>query len=596
MDILQTLRTETAQIVKQLYDLDLSPAAVTVAPTRKEFTGNFTIVVFTFSKSARKKPEQVAQELGEQLVQRVPYIQQFNIIQGFLNLEMNTDYYTQLLQYAHAQGSAYGKGAPKNERVLVEFSSPNTNKPLHLGHIRNILLGWSVSLLLEEAGFDVKRVQIINDRGIHICKSMLAWQKFGNNETPQSSGMKGDHLVGKYYVLYSNAEREQKKDIVNQGFVNEKGEPTQEAAILQEARQMLLKWEANDPPTRHLWNTMNGWVYDGLNITYQRLGVRFDKNYYESNTYLLGKEYIEQGLQRGIFYQKPDNSVWVDLADAKLDQKLVLRSDGTSVYITQDIGTAQLRYDDWNMNRMIYVVGDEQEYHFKVLFEILKRLEVPYAHKLYHLSYGMVDLPSGRMKSREGTVVDADDLMDEVVQLAQQQAAERGDLSLLPLADQQENWRRIGLGALKYFILKVHPKKGMIFDPNESLDLQGQTGVFLQYACVRTRSLLRKANGTWSAHEANTYQQLHQHEKDLLALIQQYPALIQEAAEQYDPSTVANFAYELAKTYNRLWHDLPMLKTPDTAARAFRLQLSEVVGRILEQSAALLGIEMLDQM
>ncbi|MEO1714242.1 MAG: arginine--tRNA ligase, partial [Bacteroidota bacterium] len=462
MNFVHTLQEQAVKAVKALYNVDFDPNKLIINPTRKDIEGDFTLVVFPFTKIAKKGPEQVANELGTHLAEALTEVESFNVVKGFLNFTLTNHYWMYFLTEVN-QNENFGKGSAKNKKVLVEYSSPNTNKPLHLGHIRNILLGWSVSQVLEAAGYEVIKAQIINDRGIHICKSMIAWQKFGNGETPTTSGMKGDHLIGKYYVKYASEEKAQKAELVAAGT------PDEEPAILQEARAMLVQWENNDPEVIELWKTMNGWVYQGFEETYKSLGVYFDKYYYESNTYILGNDIVDEGLNKGLFYEKADGSVWIDLEDAKLDHKLVRRSDGTSVYITQDLGTAQLRFKDFGTEKMVYVVGDEQEYHFKVLFEILKRMGESYADGLYHLSYGMVNLPSGRMKSREGTVVDADDLMREVIFEAQQQSLERATLDGVEDAQKQTIWRMIGMAALKYYILNVSQKKSMVYNPTESL-------------------------------------------------------------------------------------------------------------------------------
>ncbi len=587
MEITQLIKVGVSKAVEALYQHSVSATDILVSATRKEFEGDYTVVVFPFTKAARKAPPAIAEELGNYLVEHVEDIEAFNIIKGFLNLVVSNSYWSKFLSEVAGQ-EQYGKHPDNGERVVIEYSSPNTNKPLHLGHIRNNLLGWSMSQILTTAGYDVKRVQIINDRGIHICKSMLAWQKFGNGETPESSGMKGDHLVGKYYVAYNTEEKKQKAALAEAG--KEDDEPT----ILTEAREMLLKWEDNDPEVRKLWEMMNGWVFSGFDTTYKRLGVSFDKLYYESQTYLLGKDAIDAGLEKKIFYTKEDGSVWIDLEDAKLDHKLVLRSDGTSVYMTQDIGTAQERFKDYKMDKSVYVVGNEQDHHFKVLFKILERLGASYADNLYHLSYGMVELPEGKMKSREGTVVDADDLMDEVVQIAKQESEERGDVADLPADRKQEVWRRIGLAALKYHMIRVSPRKTMVFDPKESVDIQGQSGPFIQYSAVRANSVLKKA-GDWGG-DVSAYSTPESQEKDLMVMIKRYPDVIQEAVKNYDPSLVGNYAYELAKSYNKFYHDIRILKAESEAAKSFRLLLTQVVSRTLESALTLLGIEVPERM
>jgi arginyl-tRNA synthetase len=613
------IQDSVIQAVHELYGQSVSPAQVQISPTRKEFEGDYTIVTFPFTKLAGKKPEEIGEQLGGFLVAQVPEIQAFNVIKGFLNLSVSDHYWINFLEDIYSE-THYGQQFPNGEKVLVEFSSPNTNKPLHLGHIRNILLGWSCYKILQAAGYEVKRVQIVNDRGIAICKSMLAWQRFGNGATPESTGVKSDHFVGDYYVLFEQKFQEayknwQQTDEAKNLFENRKKTELTESEFFKEyknayfneysplgreAREMLLRWEAGDTETVALWQQMNSWVYQGFAETYHKLGVEFDKLYYESDTYLLGKDIVEDGLKRGIFYQKPDRSVWIDLTAAKLDHKLVLRSDGTSVYITQDLGTARLRYEDFGMDRAVYVVADEQNYHFQVLFEILKHLGEPYAPGLYHLSYGMVDLPSGKMKSREGTVVDADDLVTEVIEEARNNSQERDTLADLPAAEQEDILRKIGLAALKFFIVKVHPQKRMIFDPRESVDLQGQTGPYVQNAYVRIQSVLRKAemegwdNDRLSVSAA--YQQLETDEKDLIAQLYTFPIIIQEAAAAYDPSAIANFCYTLAKSYHKFYHDYSILRAETEEAVAFRLKLCQAIANVLRFGMDLLGIEMPDRM
>lgn len=610
MNILDTIQQGVIRGVEALYQHEITPKQITLNSTRKEFDGDYTVVVFPFTRMAKKKPEQIGEELGRFLVEHVEEITNFNVIKGFLNLTVSDDYWQSFLFDMAAQ-SDYGRHPRNGQRVMVEFSSPNTNKPLHLGHIRNILLGWSTAQILEAAGYDVVRVQIVNDRGIAICKSMLAWQRFGEGSTPESTNTKSDHFVGKYYVLFEQKFQEEYR-AWQQGpeglaAYREKAKEDQDeiaffksfkntyfnehSALGAEAKDMLRQWEAGDPQTIALWKRMNNWVYEGFDITYDRLGVSFDKLYYESETYLLGKDAIEQGLQDGVFYQKEDGSVWIDLTDAKLDHKLVLRSDGTSVYMTQDIGTAQLRYQDFPVDKMVYVVADEQDYHFKVLFEIMKRLGAPYAEGMYHLSYGMVDLPTGKMKSREGTVVDADDLMHEVIEEARQNAQERGTLTEVTAEEQSAIIRQVGLAALKFFIIKVQPRKRMTFDPKESVDMQGQTGPYVQNAYVRIQSVLRKA-GSWDLAFAKKYQQLETAEKDLIANLFAFPEVIRLAAEEYDPSTVANFCFDLAKAYHRFYHDYSILRAESEEAKAFRLVLSQGIAQVLQQGMYLLGIDM----
>ena len=614
MHLISLIQSGVMEVVKELYGASLAPDELTISPTRKEFTGDYTLVVFPFTRFVKKKPEDIGNELGNALLGKVAYLQGFNVIKGFLNLELSDQFWKDFL------GDMYTKEnfglLPKNgHKVLVESCSPNTNKPLHLGHIRNILLGWSMYKILDAAGYDVVRVQIINDRGIAVCKSMLAWQKFGHGATPESEGAKGDHFVGDYYVRFDKEFKEeysqwQKTPEAEEVFESKKQNSqsseeffkaykdtyfNEHSALGREAREMLLRWEAGDPETVALWKQMNSWVYQGFDTTYQALGVEFDKFYYESDTYLLGKDTVEKGLRSGIFYRLDDGSVWIDLEDAKLDKKLVLRKDGTSVYITQDIGTAQLRYRDFGVEKMVYVVADEQNYHFQVLFEIMKRLGEPYAEGLFHLSYGMVELPTGRMKSREGTVVDADDLLAEVVREARENTLERENIAGLPETEQEEVIRKIALAALKFFLIKVHPKKRMIFDPKESVDLQGQTGPYVQNAYVRVQSVLRKIESE-DLSAASAHEPLNADERDLIGQIYQFPGIIQEAAREYDPSAIANYCFTLAKSYHRFYHEHSILRAENEAARAFRLQLSMAVAHVLRNGMDLLGIDMPERM
>ncbi|MEO1516405.1 MAG: arginine--tRNA ligase [Bacteroidota bacterium] len=614
MDVVDLILETTVKGVKSLYDQDISKDAVIHNATRKEFEGDYTVVVFPFTKAARKKPEQIGEELGQFMLEHCAgTVVRFNVVKGFLNLVVSDDYWKTYLGQISGQKD-FGRQPATGKKVVVEFSSPNTNKPLHLGHIRNILLGWSCSKILEAVGNDVFKVQIVNDRGIAVCKSMLAWQKFGDGETPESSQTKGDFLVGKYYVLFDQKLRAeygawQKTEEAKALYESKKKDGQDELAFFKayknayfnnhsqlgtEAKDLLLKWEANDPAVRQLWAMMNSWVYDGFDQTYDSLGVSFDKLYYESDTYLLGKEEIEKGLQREVFYLKEDGSTWIDLEAAKLDHKAVLRSDGTALYITQDIGTAQLRYDDFGMDQMVYVVGDEQNYHFQTLFEIMKRLGAPYADRMFHLSYGMVDLPDGKMKSREGTVVDADMLVAEVIEEARKRVVEgTSDVSNLPQEEQKEIFRQIGLAALKYFIVKVNPKKRMTFNPAESVELQGQTGPYIQYSYVRIAGVLdnaRKAKIDLSI--ASQYAKLESIERDIIRLLYDYPSVVQQAAADLDPSLIANFCYDLAKAFNKSWHDFSILNAESDEARAFRLQLAQAIGHVLQQGMDLLGIEM----
>jgi arginyl-tRNA synthetase len=600
--------------VKELYGLDISDNLLPITPTRKEFQGDFTVVTFPLTKLAKKKPDIIGEELGHILVRDLPEIDSFNVIQGFLNLSFVPSFWNAFV-LSLQDNPTFGELPANGERVLVEFSSPNTNKPLHLGHIRNILIGWSVSKILKAAGFDVFNVQIINDRGIAICKSMLARKIWGAGKTPENTGIKGDFFVGGYYVLFEQKFQEeyaawQLTAEAREVFESKKKEDQSEAAFFKsykdlyfnayselgkQAAEMLRNWEAGEEETIATWSQMNQWVYAGFDHTYHLLGVHFDKLYYESETYLLGKDIVQAGIEKSVFYKEADGSVWIDLTDVKLDKKVVLRKDGTSVYITQDLGTAELRYDDFKANKMIYVVADEQNYHFQVLFEIAKKLKVPYAEGLHHLSYGMVDLPTGKMKSREGTVVDADDLIAEVVLEARKNSEERGVLADSTDAERSEIIRKIGLAALKYFIIKVQPQKRMTFDPKESVDMQGQTGPYIQNAFVRIQSVLRKA-GDFDANIAENYLEFVLEEREIIQQLYQYPSVIEESAVQYDPSAIANYAYALAKNYHRFYHEHSILKADDLAVRSFRLCMSKAVGSVLNHSMNLLGIEMPDKM
>ena len=579
--------------VKKLFGADLPEHQVNFQTTRKEFQGDVTLVVFPIVRFAKKSPEETAEVIGNYLVETLDFIDNFNVVKGFLNLVVSESYW--LESYALAFNTeSYGRvKATKNDpKIVVEYSSPNTNKPLHLGHVRNNLLGYSVAEIIKASGRQVKKVQIINDRGIHICKSMLAWQRFGQGETPATSGMKGDHLVGKYYVLF---DKEYKKEIallVSKGTAEELAK--KEAPLLIEAQNMLRLWEAKDQEVVALWEMMNSWVYEGFNSTYKRMGVDFDKHYYESSTYLLGKKYIDLGLEKGVFYTKEDGSVWIDLTDEKLDHKLLLRGDGTSVYITQDIGTAIQRHLDFDFNKMIYTVGNEQDYHFSVLFKILNRLGYSWSNDCHHLSYGMVDLPSGKMKSREGTVVDADDLMHEMVDTAKSISEDLGKLEGFIAEELEAIYEMIGMGALKYFILKVDPRKRMLFDPAESIDFNGNTGPFIQYTHARICSLNRKAEDL--NVQINPESDLHTKEKELIKVLLRYPEVIQEAADEYSPALVANFTYELVKQYNQFYQQVPIFGTTNEHDKAFRIGLSNFVGKVIASSMNLLGIDVPERM
>lgn len=578
--------------VKELYGVEIQPESLTINKTRKEFEGDYTLVVFPLAKAARKSPDLAGQEIGNWLKANLEDIGKFNVVKGFLNLTLNDDFWLDFLKNKIHDDSYGFASAPRGEApVLIEFSSPNTNKPLHLGHIRNNLLGHSISEIFRATGKNIVKVNLVNDRGIHICKSMLAWHKWGQNETPASSGMKGDHLVGKYYVLFDKHYKEEVEQLKASGMDEETAQ--RNAPLMLEAQEMLRRWENGDPEVLDLWKMMNGWVYEGFDETYRRLGIQFDKIYYESDTYLLGKKLVEEGLEKGVFYRKDDGSVWVDLTDVGLDQKLLLRSDGTSVYITQDLGTAQLRFNEYNPQKMIYVVGNEQNYHFEVLTHVLKKLGKPYADTIFHLSYGMVELPEGKMKSREGTVVDADDLMDEMYETARQITLELGKAANLDEAEADKLFHKVGMAALKYFILKVDPKKNMLFNPAESIDFDGNTGPFIQYTYARIASVLRKA-GEWSPQFGNI--ELKAEEKEVLRLLYDFPAIIQEAADEMNPGTVANFCYELARTYNQFYHNLSILHESDENRINFRLALSKLTSTVIRNGMYLLGIEVPEQM
>ncbi|SFT17185.1 arginine--tRNA ligase [Sphingobacterium wenxiniae] len=590
--IQQTLIEQTVQAVKELYAADIPAAQITLQETRKEFEGQITIVTFPVTRFSKKSPEQTGTEIGTFLKERISSIADFNVIKGFLNISLSDAYWIGLANTSMLEDN-YGKFPANGRKLMVEYSSPNTNKPLHLGHIRNNLLGYSVAEILKAYGYDVIKANLVNDRGIHICKSMLAWQKYGNGETPESSGLKGDHLVGKYYVIFDKEYKKEIDALKAEGQLEE--EAKKNAPLMKEAQLMLQKWEANDEEVIQLWKTMNGWVYAGFEKTYKQLGVDFDKFYYESNTYLLGKDIIQEGLDKGVFFKKEDNSVWIDLTDEGLDQKLVLRGDGTSVYITQDLGTAQLKYDEFQMDESIYVVGNEQDYHFKVLFLILKKIGKSWAEGLFHLSYGMVDLPSGKMKSREGTVVDADDLMQEMLETAKTRTEELGKTDDFSEEEKADLYDTIGMGALKYFLLKVDPKKRLLFDPNESVDFQGHTGPFIQYTHARIKSVLRRADYSSSVAVVNP-EQLSVYERDLINALSNYPAILETAAKEFSPAHLANYVYEIAKIYNKFYHEESILKAEDETAKIFRLHLSAISAKVIAESMRLLGIRVPERM
>lgn len=592
MSLQNDLTQKVIEAVKQLYQVELP--TVEFQPTRKDFEGDITVVVFPMLRQIKGNPVQIGTKIGEYLVENVDEVLKCNVVQGFLNIVIADSYYLNFFNSIFEETDFGYVKSQSDDAVMVEYSSPNTNKPLHLGHIRNNLLGYSVAEILKASGKKVYKTQIINDRGIHICKSMLAWKKFGEGETPESSGLKGDHLVGKYYVAFDKAYKEQIAELVESGTPKEKAE--KEAPILLEAQDMLRKWEAGDDEVVALWKKMNDWVYDGFDTTYKNLGVDFDTLYYESDTYLLGRDVVKDGLERGVFFKKEDGSVWIDLTDEGLDEKIVLRSDGTAVYMTQDIGTAIQRVTDYpDINGMVYTVGNEQDYHFKVLFLILKKLGYSWAEQLYHLSYGMVDLPSGKMKSREGTVVDADDLIKNMEDTAASISQELGKLDGYSEEEKKKLYRTIGLGALKYYILKVDPKKRILFNPEESVDFQGNTGPFIQYTYARIQSILRKADNVRSS-AVETSLDLHEKEKELLKQIQLFPETVQLAAENFSPALIANYTYDLVKEFNSFYQQVSILGETDEQKKNFRVQLSQKVGEVIQSAFRLLGIDVPERM
>ncbi len=614
-NIINLLQESVAAAVTQLYGQETVANSIKIDATNKEHEGDYTCVVFPYVRLSKKSPEATGAEIGEYLKANVAEISNFNVIKGFLNLSISDAYWINFLQ-SISRDSSYGKGEKKNQTAVIEYSSPNTNKPLHLGHVRNILLGWSCVKTLETAGYEVIKTKVVNDRGIAICKSMLAWTLFGEGKTPQSTATKGDHFVGKYYVMFEGEFKTEYKtwQASEEGqsvfLAKKKAEQNEEdffttykntyfnqySALGKQAREMLLAWEAGDEKTVALWSQMNAWVYEGFNSTYTKLGVNFDKIYYESDTYKLGKETIDAGLDKNIFYKKEDGSIWVDLTDAKLDHKVLLRGDGTSLYITQDIGMAPVRYAELKMDKMVFVVADEQNYHFQVLFEILKRLGEPYADGMYHLSYGMVELPSGKMKSREGTVVDADDLVAEVIETARQKSEEVGVAKELAVDEKAEAVRKIGMAALKYHLLKVHPKKKMVFDPAESVDFQGQTGPYIQYNYVRALGAVNRGKMESVDMElAKAHSTLDASEKELIVQLFEFPSIIEKAAMEYDPSTIASYCFGLAKAYSKFWADISIFKSEEVE-KAFRLELSHTVANVLKTGMYCLGIEMPERM
>jgi arginyl-tRNA synthetase len=586
MEIFKSIGTSLHTYFSQHYAVQLNQSELIFQETRKEFEGEITLVCFGLAKIAKSAPQQIAQTIGNYLLETNKELIAFNVVNGFLNLSISTEY---LISEWNKSLTHPINTCPKNgKRVMVEYSSPNTNKPLHLGHIRNNVLGYSIAQILQAAGYEVVKANLINDRGIHICKSMLAWQLFGNGELPETKGLKGDHLVGKYYVAFDKAYRAQVQELINTGLDKEQAE--KQAPLMKQAQEMLLKWEEKDPEVMALWEMMNNWVYAGFNLTYKRLGVEFDKFYYESNTYLLGKDIVNEGLSKNVFTKKSDGSVWIDLTGDGLDEKLLLRSDGTSVYMTQDVGTAVLKAQDFSLDESIYVVGNEQDYHFKVLFLILQKLGYSWAKGLYHLSYGMVDLPSGKMKSREGTVVDADDLMEEMVATAKENTDALGKTQDFSQEQLSELYETIGIGALKYYLLKVDPKKRLLFDPKESIDLQGHTAPFIQYTYARIQSILKQANSNLNLVEVK---EVHASEKDLILFLEKYSSKIKESAEHFNPALLANYLYDLAKTFNKFYQEL---KEADASKQQFRINLAIRTAETIKDGMSLLGIQVPSKM
>ncbi|MGB0429481.1 MAG: arginine--tRNA ligase [Bacteroidia bacterium] len=594
MNIKNIIEQEAIKAAVKLFGVD-EGTSVPVQKTKKDFTGDYTIVVFPFTKAARKKPEAIADEIGAELKDAIPEVESYNVVKGFLNLKLTNEFWVNEIGALQSGSKPRVEKVTQPDNIMVEYSSPNTNKPLHLGHVRNNLLGFSVAQIFEARGHTVTKANLVNDRGIHICKSMLAWQKMGNGETPESSGQKGDKLVAKYYVAFEKEYQAEITELMAQGI--DKDTAKREAGLLKDAQEMLRKWESGDKEVLELWKTMNGWVYDGHNKTYKNLGVSFDQFYYESNTYLLGKDIINEGVEKGVFYKKDDGSVWCDLSADGLDEKLVLRSDGTSVYMTQDIGTAELKYNDYNVNRSLYVVGDEQEYHFKVLKLIMQKLGRPYADGIYHLSYGMIDLPTGRMKTREGTVVDADDIVAEMRDVAKKQTEELGKTDSLNNDELEQLYSNLGLGALKYFLLKVDPKRRMVFNPEESIDFQGNTGPFIQYNFTRIKSVERKIGKSLSEIAIEkTPAIITSHERELCMMLYSFNDVLADAEANYSPAVVANYCYDLAKTFSSFYAESHVIREDDEAKRNFRLVLIHQIEQTLEFATSLLGITLPERM
>lgn len=595
MNIEENISKAVVGAVKSLYGIEVAENGIQLQKTKSDFEGDITLVVFPFTKTARKQPEVIGNEIGQWLTENTDIIDKYNVIKGFLNLSISKDNWISTLNNIY-NDKKYGtkEETPESPLMMIEYSSPNTNKPLHLGHVRNNLLGYSISQIQKANGWKVVKTNIVNDRGIHICKSMLAWLKYGNGETPASTGMKGDHLIGKYYVEFDKHYKAELKELQAKGMSED--EAKSNSSLMKEAQAMLLKWEQNDPEIRSLWQMMNEWVYAGFDETYKRLGVDFDKIYYESNTYLEGKEKVEEGLKKGIFYRREDGSVWADLTSDGLDEKLLLRSDGTSVYMTQDIGTAKLRYQDYPIDKMVYVVGNEQNYHFQVLSLLLDKLGFKWGKELVHFSYGMVELPNGKMKSREGTVVDADDLMDGMIEEAAQTSAALGKLENCTKEEIDNINRMVGLGALKYFILKVDPRKNMTFNPEESIDFNGNTGPFIQYTCARIKSILRKASEQGIDIKEVKGITLQEKEVSLIQNLTSYPSIVEQAGKDFSPALIANYVYDLVKEYNQFYQTSPILKEENAETMNMRLMLSACTVKVIESGMSLLGIEMPEKM
>ena len=595
MNIEENISKAVVDAVKSLYGIEVAENGIQLQKTKSDFEGDITLVVFPFTKTARKQPEVIGNEIGQWLTENTDIVDKYNVIKGFLNLSISKDNWISTLNNIY-NDKKYGtkEETPESPLMMIEYSSPNTNKPLHLGHVRNNLLGYSISQIQKANGWKVVKTNIVNDRGIHICKSMLAWLKYGNGETPASTGMKGDHLIGKYYVEFDKHYKAELKELQAKGMSEDEAKAN--SSLMKEAQAMLLKWEQNDPEIRSLWQMMNEWVYAGFDETYKRLGVDFDKIYYESNTYLEGKEKVEEGLKKGIFYRREDGSVWADLTSDGLDEKLLLRSDGTSVYMTQDIGTAKLRYQDYPIDKMVYVVGNEQNYHFQVLSLLLDKLGFKWGKELVHFSYGMVELPNGKMKSREGTVVDADDLMDGMIEEAAQTSAALGKLENCTKEEIDNINRMVGLGALKYFILKVDPKKNMTFNPEESIDFNGNTGPFIQYTCARIKSILRKASEQGIEIKEVKGITLQEKEVSLIQNLTSYPSIVEQAGKDFSPALIANYVYDLVKEYNQFYQTSPILKEENAETMNMRLMLSACTVKVIESGMSLLGIEMPEKM